>query len=89
MNGNTASFAGITNSFSYNKRLQPVNMSASFGSATHTVFDINYDPNEIAERVEPATPPRPVVKELSQNKSLENIVDSILLSQNQFGERRG
>src|SRR5882724_2112256 len=28
INGNSGSFAGITNAFSYNKRLQPINMSA-------------------------------------------------------------
>jgi RHS repeat-associated protein len=36
-----ASFAGITNSFSYNQRLQPINMSAMSPSAT--VFSLNYD----------------------------------------------
>jgi RHS repeat-associated protein len=35
--------AAINNSFSYNKRLQPVNMSATFGSPVQTVFSINYD----------------------------------------------
>ncbi len=39
--GNSTGFAGITNSFSFNKRLQPVNMSAA--SPTATVFSINYD----------------------------------------------
>jgi RHS repeat-associated protein len=37
----SASFAGITNSFSYNKRLQPVTMSAT--SPAQTVFSIGYD----------------------------------------------
>jgi hypothetical protein len=41
VSGNSTSFAGITNSFSYNQRLQPVNMSASSPSAT--VFSLNYD----------------------------------------------
>jgi RHS repeat-associated protein len=41
LSGNGAAFAGITNSFSYNKRLQPVNMSAS--SPSQTVFSIGYD----------------------------------------------
>jgi RHS repeat-associated protein len=38
---NGAAFAGITNSFSYNKRLQPVNMSAT--APNQTVFSIGYD----------------------------------------------
>jgi RHS repeat-associated protein len=41
VSGNSTSFAGITNSFSYNQRLQPVNMSATSPSAT--VFSLNYD----------------------------------------------
>jgi RHS repeat-associated protein len=41
INGNTGSFAGINNTFSYNKRLQPINMSAS--SPGQTVFSIGYD----------------------------------------------
>src|SRR5579864_4102910 len=41
VSGASGSFAGITNSFSYNNRLQPVNMSAS--SPTATVFSLNYD----------------------------------------------
>src|SRR6185437_9510690 len=41
VSGNGASFAGITSSFSYNKRLQPINMSAS--SPSQTVFSIGYD----------------------------------------------
>jgi RHS repeat-associated protein len=41
ISGNSASFAGITNSFSYNKRLQPINMSAAVPS--QTVFSIGYD----------------------------------------------
>ncbi|MBZ5530317.1 MAG: hypothetical protein LAO20_02695 [Acidobacteriia bacterium] len=41
INGNTGSFAGITNTFSYNKRLQPVNMSSA--SPSQTVFSIGYD----------------------------------------------
>ncbi|HWX55736.1 MAG TPA: RHS repeat-associated core domain-containing protein [Verrucomicrobiae bacterium] len=41
LSGHTGSFNGITNSFSFNKRLQPINMSAV--SPTATVFSINYD----------------------------------------------
>jgi RHS repeat-associated protein len=41
VSGNAGSFAGITNSFSYNKRLQPINMAAS--SPSQTVFSIGYD----------------------------------------------
>ena len=41
LSGKTGSFAGITNSFSFNKRLQPVFMSASVPS--QTVFSIGYD----------------------------------------------
>jgi RHS repeat-associated protein len=41
VSGNTGSFAGITNSFSYNKRLQPINMSAA--SPSQAVFSIGYD----------------------------------------------
>jgi RHS repeat-associated protein len=41
VSGNSTSFAGITNSFSYNQRLQPINMSAASPSAT--VFSLNYD----------------------------------------------
>jgi RHS repeat-associated protein len=41
VSGNSASFAGITNSFNYNQRLQPINMSATSPSAT--VFSLNYD----------------------------------------------
>jgi YD repeat-containing protein len=41
VSGNSASFAGITNTFSYNKRLQPVTMSAA--SPAQTVFSIGYD----------------------------------------------
>ncbi|HEX3103249.1 MAG TPA: hypothetical protein VHQ22_02290 [Terriglobales bacterium] len=37
----STSFAGITNAFSYNKRLQPLAMSAS--SPSQTVFSIGYD----------------------------------------------
>ncbi len=47
VSGNSASFAGITNSFSYNKRLQPVNMlaiaSAIGTQPAQTVFSIGYD----------------------------------------------
>jgi len=41
VSGYTSSFVGITNSFSCNKRLQPVFMSAS--SPSQTVFSIGYD----------------------------------------------
>jgi RHS repeat-associated protein len=41
VSGNTVAFAGITNAFSYNNRLQPVSMSAS--SPSQTVFSIGYD----------------------------------------------
>jgi RHS repeat-associated protein len=41
VSGNSGTFAGITNSFSYNKRLQPVNMSAT--APSQTVFSIGYD----------------------------------------------
>src|SRR5579864_5292280 len=41
VSGHSSSFAGITNSFSYNKRFQPVTMSATSPSAT--VFSIGYD----------------------------------------------
>ncbi|HEY2496657.1 MAG TPA: RHS repeat-associated core domain-containing protein [Candidatus Angelobacter sp.] len=41
VSGNSATFAGITNAFSYNKRLQPVTMSAT--SPSQTVYSIGYD----------------------------------------------
>ncbi len=41
ISGNSSSFAGITSNFSFNKRSQPVNMSATTPSAT--VFSLNYD----------------------------------------------
>ncbi len=41
VSGNSGTFAGITNAFSYNKRLQPVNMSAN--APSQTVFSIGYD----------------------------------------------
>jgi len=41
ISGNGSAFAGITNSFSYNKRLQPVNMSAT--APSQTVFSIGYE----------------------------------------------
>jgi RHS repeat-associated protein len=41
VSGKGGSFAGVTNSFSYNNRLQPVNMSATTPSAT--VLSLNYD----------------------------------------------
>jgi len=43
VSGQNGSFNGISSSFTYNKRLQPVAMSASFGSPLQTVFSINYD----------------------------------------------
>ena len=41
VSGNSGTFAGITNAYSYNKRLQPVNMSAT--APSQTVFSIGYD----------------------------------------------
>ncbi|HWZ41886.1 MAG TPA: RHS repeat-associated core domain-containing protein [Candidatus Saccharimonadales bacterium] len=41
VSGNSSSFAGITNSFSYNSRLQPVIMSAA--SPSQTVLSLGYD----------------------------------------------
>jgi RHS repeat-associated protein len=41
VSGNSGSFAGITNSFAYNKRLQPLTMSAT--APSQTVFSIGYD----------------------------------------------
>ena len=41
ISGYSTSFAGITNAFSYNKRLQPLNMSAN--APSQTVFSIGYD----------------------------------------------
>ncbi|MBZ5492453.1 MAG: hypothetical protein LAO76_16110 [Acidobacteriia bacterium] len=41
ISGYSATFAGITNASTYNKRLQPVNMSAN--APSQTVFSIGYD----------------------------------------------
>ena len=41
VSGQSTSFTGITNAFTYNNRLQPVNMSAS--KPGQTVFSIGYD----------------------------------------------
>jgi RHS repeat-associated protein len=41
ISGNSGTFAGITNAFSYNKRLQPLSMSAT--APSQTVFSIGYD----------------------------------------------
>src|SRR5579859_6561934 len=41
ISGYSTSFAGITNAFTYNRRLQPVNMSAN--APSQTVFSIGYD----------------------------------------------
>ena len=41
ISGYSTSFAGITDAFSYNKRLQPINMSAN--APGQTVFSIGYD----------------------------------------------
>jgi RHS repeat-associated protein len=41
ISGKSSSFNGITNSFSFNQRLQPLNISAASPSAT--VFSLNYD----------------------------------------------
>src|SRR5260221_9052483 len=41
VSGNSGNFAGITNNFSYNRRLQPLAMSAT--APSQTVFSIGYD----------------------------------------------
>jgi RHS repeat-associated protein len=41
INGSTGTFAGMTNTYSYNKRLQPINMSSVLPS--QTVYSIGYD----------------------------------------------
>jgi RHS repeat-associated protein len=41
VSGNSNTFAGITNSFTYNKRLQPLTMSAT--APSQTVYSIGYD----------------------------------------------
>jgi RHS repeat-associated protein len=41
VSGNSGTFAGITNAFSYNKRLQPLTMSAT--APSQTVYSIGYD----------------------------------------------
>ena len=41
VSGNGGAFSGITSAFSYNKRLQPINMSAN--APGQTVFSIGYD----------------------------------------------
>jgi YD repeat-containing protein len=41
VSGSSATFGGITNSFSYNKRLQPLTMSAT--APSQTVFSVGYD----------------------------------------------
>jgi RHS repeat-associated protein len=41
VSGNSPSFTGVTNAFSYNKRLQPLAMSAA--APSQTVFSIGYD----------------------------------------------
>jgi RHS repeat-associated protein len=41
ISGNSGTFAGITNAFIYNKRLQPLTMSAT--ASSQTVFSIGYD----------------------------------------------
>jgi RHS repeat-associated protein len=43
VSGNSGSFAGVTNTFSFNNRLQPVTMSAATLSAT--VFSVSYNFN--------------------------------------------
>jgi RHS repeat-associated protein len=45
VSGQSSNFAGITNAFSYDKRLQPTNMQATFPGSNGPVdvFDINYD----------------------------------------------
>src|SRR5215813_12686383 len=42
VSGQSASSAGISNTFSYNKRLQPITMEASL-SPTNEIFSISYD----------------------------------------------
>src|SRR4029077_5081794 len=41
ISGNSGTFAGVTNTFSYNRRLQPLAMSAT--APSQTVFSIGYD----------------------------------------------
>jgi hypothetical protein len=41
VSGYSSSFAGITNAFAYNKRLQPLAMSAT--APSQTVYSIGYD----------------------------------------------
>jgi hypothetical protein len=41
VSGNSGTSAGIANAFTYNKRLQPVTMSAT--TPSQTVFSIGYD----------------------------------------------
>ena len=41
LSGNGGAFAGIASAFTYNKRLQPMNMSAN--APSQTVFSIGYD----------------------------------------------
>jgi RHS repeat-associated protein len=41
VSGNSSTFAGITNSFAYNNRLQPLTMSAT--TPSQTVYSIGYD----------------------------------------------
>jgi RHS repeat-associated protein len=41
ISGQSSGFRGVTNNFTYNKRLQPINMSAVSPAAT--VFSLNYD----------------------------------------------
>jgi RHS repeat-associated protein len=41
VSGNSGTFAGITNSFAYNKRLQPLTMSAT--APSQTIYSIGYD----------------------------------------------
>jgi hypothetical protein len=41
VSGNSPSFTGITNAFTYNRRLQPLTMSAT--APSQTVYSIGYD----------------------------------------------
>jgi RHS repeat-associated protein len=41
VSGNSGTFAGITNSYAYNKRLQPLTMSAT--APSQTIYSIGYD----------------------------------------------
>jgi two-component system CheB/CheR fusion protein len=52
-------------------------------AASSPVFDVNYSPEEVPERVAPRLPAKAAIKDLTTTESvnLESIVDNILLSQ--------